>query len=298
MRIRGRGHKLRGRWPLPLAAALGAGAVILPAVASSETTSTIEAVNEGGLYGEKHLWKPRTATVLAGGGVNFSNPSNVPHGVEWRPGNPAMPSCGAGVPVGTSPAASGTNWSGTCTFSQPGTYTFWCTVHRSEMSGTITVNANGTITTGSPSPSVGSTPSSGPSGNGQQGSPESASGAGGTSPLAGSAASAVRLASTQHGGSVRGSVEVSAAGAGGRLAVELLAKSAALANAGHGARVRVGRLVLSHLRAGEVSFTVPLGSRARSALRRRHRLALTARLQIQAPGGSPLTITRAVTLHL
>ncbi len=48
------------------------------------------------------------------------------------------------MPVGTTPAASGTKWSGACTFTQAGTYTFFCTVHGSEMTGTITVNTGGT----------------------------------------------------------------------------------------------------------------------------------------------------------
>jgi hypothetical protein len=63
----------------------------------------------------------------------------TPHGVEWKSG-PNTPSCTSEVPVGTSPAASGTNWSGSCTFTQPGTYVFWCTVHGSSMSETVTVS--------------------------------------------------------------------------------------------------------------------------------------------------------------
>jgi hypothetical protein len=47
------------------------------------------------------------------------------------------------VPVGTTPAASATNWSGSCSFTQAGTYTFFCTVHGSEMTATVTVNGAG-----------------------------------------------------------------------------------------------------------------------------------------------------------
>lgn len=291
MRIRGRALRLRSGLLLPLAAVLGGSVVILPAVASSETAGTIEAFNEGGIYGVKHVWKPPTATVVAGGGLNFANPTAVAHGVEWRSG-PTTPSCSAGVPVGNSPASSGTKWNGTCTFAQPGVYELWCTVHHQEMSAVITVNANGTTTTTSTPPTTGTSP--GGSGGGPQGS----SGAGGAaSPLAGSASSAVKLASAQRGASVRGSVNVSAAGAGGQLTVVVFAKSAGLATAGHAARVRVGRLVLSHLRSGQVTFSVPLNGRARAALRRHHRLVLTVRLQIQAAGGSRLTIARGVTLR-
>jgi plastocyanin len=276
---------------LPLAALLGAAVVILPAVASSETTGTIEATEKKVIYAERR-WTPSETSVSAGNSLTFKNPSTeTSHGVEWR-SPPATPNC-TGVPVGNAPAASGTNWSGTCTFAQPGTYEFWCTVHKSEMRGVITVNADGTTTT-----TTTATPPPGSTSGVGQGSPGSSSGGGAPgSPLAGSAASAVKLASSQHGSSVRGSVEVSAAGAGGSLSVEVFAKSAALASADHGTRVRVGRIVLSHLRSGKASFSVPLNRRARGALRRHHRLAVTARLQIQAAGDPPLTITRSVTLH-
>jgi plastocyanin len=109
---------------------------MLPAVANSEPL-TVEAVNEG-LY--SHHWAHGQQTVLAGESVTFANSTEVPHGVEWR--SAIKPTCeeGAGkVPVGSTAAASGTKWSGKCTFSQPGTYTFYCTVHGVEMSGTITV---------------------------------------------------------------------------------------------------------------------------------------------------------------
>jgi plastocyanin len=270
---------------------LGAAAVVLPAVASSEAAPRIKAVDESGAY-EYHRWEPPAFTVAVGGVVSFSNPSEaVKHGVEWK-SPPATPTC-SGVPVG--PAVSGTRWSGTCTFSQPGKYEFWCTVHGSSMSGTITVNAGGTTTTSAypPPTTTGSTtapayPSSGPEGS----SPSSAK-----SPLAGSASTAVKLPSSEHGSSVRGSVAISQAGAGGSLEVDLLAKSASLASGGHGTRVRVGKLVLSRLRAGKVTFSVPLNRRARGALRRHRQLALSARIVVQPMTASAVTVTRSLMLH-
>jgi plastocyanin len=129
-----RGMHTRPRRLLLLVGAVGL--VALPAVASSEVTPTVEAVNKptGG-----HAWEPPSTTVSEGGNVNIKNPSSsVPHGVEWRSG-PETPSCTSGVPVGTSPAASGKNWSGSCVFRKPGTYVFFCTVHGSEMTETVTV---------------------------------------------------------------------------------------------------------------------------------------------------------------
>jgi plastocyanin len=126
-----------------------------PSIASSEPLP-VEAVNEPvvGPYPEKHHWSNVPQTVIAGEKVTFSNPTEVPHGVEWRSVLKATCEEGSGkVPVGTTPAASGTKWSGKCTFSQAGTYTFYCTVHGLEMSGTITVTTPGapTVTTGAAS---------------------------------------------------------------------------------------------------------------------------------------------------
>jgi plastocyanin len=127
-----------------LAVALGAVAFMVPALAWSAETTPVEAVNEGYL----HRWFPAQETVIAGSAVTFRNPTEVDHGVEWR--SAIKPSCEEGpgkVPVGTTPAASGTKWSGACTFSQPGAYTFYCTVHGPEMTGTITVPGTASATT-------------------------------------------------------------------------------------------------------------------------------------------------------
>ncbi len=124
----------------------------LPALASSAGPS-IEAVNSG-LY--SHYWSPTQVSVGTGGTVTLSNSTEVPHGIEWR--SALKPTCeeGAGkVPVGTTPTVSGTKWSGACTFSQAGTYTFYCTVHGPEMTGTITVkNPGEPVATSEPATAV------------------------------------------------------------------------------------------------------------------------------------------------
>jgi plastocyanin len=286
--------KLRRRLLIVLVAVLIAAVVVLPAVAGSETSPTIEAVNSGGgYYGETHAWSPAQATVSAGGVVTLSNQTAVEHGVRWV-GGPEAPSCTGGVPVGTTSATRRANWSGTCTFLKAGVYTFYCTVHGPEMTGTITVNAGGTSTVPTPSsPGGGSTTT--PNQPGSVSTPGSAPPS--DSPLAGSAAAAIKLGSSQQGKSVHGSVKVSHAGAGGRLEVDLLARSASLASSPHSTPVEVGRIVRSALSPGTVPFRVNLNAKAKRTLRNRRRLALTVKIVLTPTSGSALTITRSVLLR-
>lgn len=265
-------------------ALLGAASVVLPAVAGSETVPAIAAVNSGVYY---HYWSPSQVGVNAGGAVTLSNPTEVAHGVEWHSG-PATPNC-SGVPVGTSEAASASRWSGTCTFSQPGTYVFYCTVHHAEMTGTIVVSANGPTTTTTTQPPPGEAPAAT--------STPLASGAPapdlGGSPFAG--ASPVRL--TARGRSVRGSLDVSPAGAGARLEVDLLLARASLASTAHLSLVRVGRLVRSSLPAGVITFGVSVDAAAKRALRVHGHLALIVRVTLTPVSGPAVTIARGVRLH-
>jgi plastocyanin len=464
----------------------------------------VEAVNEPavGPYPETHRWSPAQETVLAGGVVTFRNPTTVYHGVHWVSG--PTPACSNTVPVGTEPSASNVNWSGTCTFKEAGTYTFYCTVHGAAMSGKITVKAPGTPivateaptelthasarlngsldpegnaaeyrfdygtstvsehatgtlglsaedfsahpvsaaltglapgaeyhvrlvaiygagkttvlggertfttpvpgaptvataaatgvtqngatlhgtvdadegeaseysfeygtsaaygqSTGSASlpadrvnrpvaatltglapgteyhyrlvahndlgpaagedrtfttasapapspetpPSSPSPPSGGPSGT-AQGTPlgvlvPTLPAAGllpGGSPFAGGS-HALRLPALQRGAAVRGSIDVSAAGAGGALEVAVFAPGASLAGAHRPAGVRVGRLRRASVRTGVMSFTVSLNARARAALHRHHRLGLTVQIVLTPTVGPPARVTRGLVLR-
>ena len=212
-------------------------------------------------------WKPASVTSTPGGAVAFRNPGNVvPHGVHWT-GGPEKPSC-SGVPVDDF----GTSWSGACTFSQAGTYTFVCTVHPEEMKGTIAVSS------GETPPAPGSGPGAPPA------------------PAEGPLIEALRLSKNQRGTAARGSIAVSPAGVGGRLTVELEAKRASLGQQSAG-RVRVGRLTRSLPTTGQVGFAVPLKTFAQRALRQRGHLPLTVKTVVTPPSGSMTTLTRRVELH-
>ncbi len=284
-----RARKRQLLWLLLLPAALP----LIPALAGgAEGTPTVEAKDEpgSGAYAEEHhSWSPVQTIVSAGSAVTFTNPSStVPHGIEWI-SPPSTPTC-SGVPLSGAAESSGTHWSGTCTFSQNGLYRFYCTVHGAAMQGRVVVQ-NGIITTSttttqSSSTSTTTTTSGTPT-------PEAPLGP----LLVGSATKALRLAASQHGKQVRGSLDLAPGGAGSRLEVELLASKAVLAKSGHAAQTRVGKLVRSLLKSGEVSFKVPLSVKAKRALHKRRRLALTVKLVLTPKQGAAVTLTRHIVLH-
>jgi plastocyanin len=278
---------------LLVCALLGSAVAVLPAVAGSETApTTIEAQDSTGIYNEQHhSWSPPQVTIGPGGVLTVSNPSStVEHGVEWRTG-PSTPSC-SGVPLSTSTKRSATKWSGTCTFTQPGTYTFYCTVHGSEMTGTVMVSSDGTTTTTTTTGTT--TTTTQPAGTNST--PSGAPGSSSPQP-AGLAGPIVVLGRSQRGRVVHGSIEVPGADAGGRLEVDLLAKRAVVAPKSGASTVRVGRLVRPSIRAGRLSFTVALNAKARAVLARRRRLALIVKVVLTPPHGSSSSTSRNVVLH-
>ncbi|HWX87670.1 MAG TPA: IPT/TIG domain-containing protein [Solirubrobacteraceae bacterium] len=130
----GVGRRVRGWVLLGLAVPLVIAGLVVSAMAAEPT---IEA-------GPGIKWSPNMTTVSGGGAAKIVNHTGVSHGVEWKSG-PNTPSCTSGVPVGSTPSASGSSWEGSCTFTQPGTYVFWCTVHGSAMTETVTVPGAGPV---------------------------------------------------------------------------------------------------------------------------------------------------------
>jgi hypothetical protein len=187
-----------------------------------------------------------------------------------------------------------TPWSSICTFTNAGDYEFesqelfndgtsnytkYKVIVEGAATGTTPTTPTTPGTTGTTTTPTTTTPS---------GSPES--------PLAGSESQAVKVAKSQRGESVKGSLRISRAGEGDRLEVDLLATAASLAKAGHATQV-VGRSVSASVSAGQRSFSVKLNAKARRALKRHYRLALKVKIVLTPAGGEALTITRSVTLH-
>ncbi len=286
----------------PLVGLLGAGVVVLPALAAS-SEAKIE-VAENCNEPNWPCWavpgsnpKPESVKITPGGVVTFADNTSVAANIEWL--SPA-PTCSASVPV--SPMAAKTGWEGTCKFEAAGTYKFessslWPEYRKYEIVVEAATTTTGTGTAGGSTPGgtgMGTTPSA-------AGDPASPGGQGEAKPLgsllAGGASSALTLGNAQHGQSVHGSIDVSQAAAGGRLEVELLARKASLASAGHSAQVQVGHVARSLTRAGRATFAVALDAKARHALRQRRRLTLSVKIMLSPAHGSALTITRSVLMR-
>ncbi len=116
-------------------------------------------------------------------------------------------------------------------------------------------------------------------------------------PSGGSPVATLALANAQHGDAVHGTVQIPATDGGARLEVELLAQGASLAKVKRSSSSRVGRLVRSSAPDGTVSFTVALDARAKRALRRHHKLALTVKIVLTPKHGAAMTLTRSVVVR-
>src|ERR1700754_3259818 len=108
------------------------------------------------------------AAITAGGTVTFSSPTSAvrSHNVDFT--DAVKPTCqlstGGAPSTAPMPAMPAREWSGTCTFSQPGTYHFVCDLHPA-MTGTITVAAAPAPST----PPAGTTPAPGTPGGAARG---------------------------------------------------------------------------------------------------------------------------------
>jgi Copper binding proteins, plastocyanin/azurin family len=223
-----------------------------------------------------------SVSVATGDTVAFSYPATGAshHTVVFT--SAQKPTC-TGVPSSNPITTGGPGWSGTCRFDSAGTYTFVCGLHPA-MTGQVTVTAAATPTpttspAARPTPGAGATPTPTPT-------PTPPSPATPQSTLRG----AVTLAARQHGTRVRGSVQVGAAGS--RLDVSLSARLPGARRA-----VRVGHWHKASAGAGRVAFSVPLSSRARRALRTRHRLSLTVTVTLTPPGSRELRRNVHVTVR-
>jgi plastocyanin len=145
-----------------LAGCLGVG--VLPALAADQDVAISD-----------YAFTPKQVAVLPGETVSWHNvPGSVPHNVKFEDQDTAL-------------GAASANFSASRTFGQAGTYRYRCALH-SSMTGTVYVNATGTVptpagsSTPTPSPSPTPTPSptdGGAGGGSPTGTPPPATGGGG-----------------------------------------------------------------------------------------------------------------------
>jgi plastocyanin len=83
------------------------------------------------VYAYDNYFSDSTAEITPGETVTWRNAGSNPHDVVFQDGP-------TGPPEGASPAA----WEWPRTFTSPGTYSYWCSIHRSRgMTGSVTVSA-------------------------------------------------------------------------------------------------------------------------------------------------------------
>jgi hypothetical protein len=265
---------------------IGVAVAVLPALAAAPSETKLE-VNENCVEVNWPCWavpgssSPASkVTIATGGEVMFTDHVTTAAAVVWI----SAPAC-TGMPTSVM-----TGWEGKCKFEQPGTYRFesstlWpeYTKYEIVVEGAATGTTPTTTTTTTPTTTMPTTPTT-PSEPGHGSLLEGGS-------------KALKLAGSQLGSTVHGSIKVSQAGTGGRLEVGLFATSASLAKVGHPAQVRVGRLVRSSLKAGNVSFSVPLTARGKAALGRHRHLALTVKITLTPQHGAAVMVTRVVVVH-
>lgn len=178
----------------------------------------------------------------------------------------------------------------------PGTVYHFRLLAKNPSDSVPVAGADEMLTTASPPLPQSTTPTSPAPSATQPSAPPPPTSTAGTEPLGGGPLIAFgsSLRSIQHGTSVAGSLVVSAAAAGGRLEIDLLAKGASRRGAKRLSAVRVGRLVRGSVSAGRLSFVVKLDATAQRALRRLRRLALTLRITLTPTEGQAVTLKRSI----
>ena len=305
-------HAMRWFVGLTMTASLGAVTAALPSLASGDAPSSAS------FTATDFAWQvsggtATEATIAEGGTVTFGYPSGAnDHNADFGTGaQPASCAQTAGTVSGTVPplphVPTPPGWSGTCTFSTPGTYTFHCDKH-AFMTGTIVVQSTTTTatttttttattttatTTGTTPTSTTTTPGTTPANTGTGTTPLSSTGA--TPPMRGSV-TAIVVPARQRGRAIRGSLRLTATGAGSRLVVTAQSPRSALGGGNAHGLARVGRAVRRSLRPGTVRFSVSLSPTARRALARVGRMTVIVTVTITTPAGHRTSVMKQVVL--
>jgi plastocyanin len=250
-----------------------------------------------------------SADIVTGGTVTFTNSSVETHNVDF--GGPGQ------IGVSCQQTAGGTSsaltfpslptagsWAGMCTFTRAGTYSFICD-HHVGMTGTVVVHdpAGPPAATTAPTPTattpVETLPAGGSTTTPTTTAPPSATNmqtpSAEATPVANATALSVRVKLVQRGSSVRGTI--GGARSSARVRIALTAQRGAIGLTGRAAAaVGVGSIGALTTQNGTLAFVVKLDSRARAALAKRGRLAVT--LLVTAPPVTGAATRRTFTIVL
>jgi plastocyanin len=218
-----------------------------------------------------------TVTIAPGQTVTFGYPSGTESHDARFTGK--QPSACPGLP--SYPQKQG--WSAECTFDAAGSYPFVCDFHP-EMTGTVVVAAAATPTPGS---SAAPTATADPIGTpGATATPPPSPGAtpGPTATAQKQTTLKVKLAGTQRGTRVRGSVSV--AEPASRLEVTVMA-----------GKIKAGTYLKKSTASGTVSFSVTLNAHARRTLAKARRLRVDVAVALTPPGGKKLIARAKATVR-
>jgi hypothetical protein len=267
------------------------GAIAVPPALAAPSEAKLE-VNENCVEADWPCWatpgssQPAAKVTIASGGSVMYADSKTAANLAW---SGTAPTCESSVPV--APAAPKTAWEGKCTFATPGTYKFESSTLWPEYTKYEVVVEGSTS-----APPTGTTGEGGSKGDSTPGTTTPSPTPGSESPTGSPLSGAPTIHSSQRGTTVKGSLQITKAGAGDRLEVDILATAASLAKAGHTTQV-VGRFVSASVSAGRQSFSVKLNATARRALKRHHRLALKVKITLTPAYGEAVSITRSMTVH-
>jgi plastocyanin len=276
---------LRACHPLHCVAVLAIGAIVgigtfagAPAAWAQQQTASFTAgdnfwTRTGGVGSAAN-----NASIFTGGTVSFSNGGNNPHNVNFTGSQPGP--CTPLLPIPGPPTTQ--DWSGNCTFSSPGTYSFLCQQHAAfGMTGTVQVVDS---PPGGPPPGGGNPPPGGGSGGNDPG---------GSPTQPGSAQ--ISFARKQTGTTLRGSVTASA---GARIVVTALVSNRYLSTK-RPKRLKKLKVGSQTKRSSgrKVTFAVKLNAAARRALKSREKLTVSLRIVVTPSSGPATTKTAKVTLR-